>query len=96
MPLQIVTDSGRTDGIYLGGFNIAPDTVLIRSGSFGEAWESLCEHLAGRGALAPADTTDEQEALAGDNPEGCDWVDGHGWMVTADVVLRVVRPSHLD
>jgi hypothetical protein len=91
--LTVINDESGA-GAYLGGWNIAPDGILIMARSYTAAWELLCEHLADRGTLAEADYpyTDDGDL----DTDGCDWVDGHGLMVTADVVMRTVRPGTSD
>jgi hypothetical protein len=85
MPLTIVNDAPGK-GVYIGGFEIAPEGYLVLADSFQSAWDALVERMADEGSLAAAD-------LDGCGDDGVDFVDGHGPMVTLDVVLACVRPA---
>ena len=84
-------------GVYVGGWNIAPDAYLIRAQHFGEAWELLVGEMAEQGSL-PICTPEDCEGYETDDIpcEGCDFIDMHGPACTLDVVLRVVRPARGD
>lgn len=89
MTLTIVRESiGDHAGIYVGGFNIAPDGLLIVADNYGEAWESMVDHYADMGALAECDHASEDDA---DSCDGHDYGSSGGPYVTLDLVLRVVR-----
>jgi hypothetical protein len=90
--LTILNDSPRK-GVYIGGYNIAPDCLLITADSYESAWEIMCEHFAEQGSLAECEHTSEEDAESCDSH---DWVDGFGYMVTLDLVLQVVRPVWSD
>lgn len=91
--LRIITDIPE-QGIYLAGFNIAPDVALIRASSFSDAWDVWAEHLASAGSLVECEH--DEDAVAFESCDSCDWVDGFGQMVTLDLVLRVIRPGRFD
>jgi len=84
-------------GVYVGGWNIAPDAYLIRAEHFGEAWEILIDEMADRGQLAECDGP-EPECRSDAGPcEGCEFgANTGGPFVTLDVVMRVVRPGRGD
>lgn len=85
----------RQNGVYIGGWNIAPDAYLIRAAHFGEAWEVLVETMADAGQLAECDEPIDEEGNCPTDCDGCEWTDS-GRFVTLDVVLRVVRPGRGD
>lgn len=87
--LTIVRDSiAPRCGIYLGGFNIAPDCLLITAESYGEAWQAMVDHLAEQGSLAECDHESAEDDEACD---AHDYGSSGGPYVTLDLVLRVVR-----
>lgn len=92
MALKILHAGHDGRGVYLGGWNIAPDGYLIHHAtSFDDAWETLIADMAQSGFLAPCDCN-----IA----FGCDECTcedcGSGSFNTDDVVMRVVRPTHRD
>lgn len=96
MALKIVRSGGREDAVYVGGYNIAPDVLLILAQSFDEAWETMVDEFAEQGSLRECDGSDEG-CVEGDQPcEGCDFGSSGGPYVTQDLVLRVERPGRTD
>lgn len=93
MALKILHAGHDGRGVYLGGWNIAPDGYLIHHAtSFDDAWETLIADMAQSGYLSPCEHT-EAEFEAGE----CDCDDtGEGLACTSDVVMRVVRPTYRD
>ena len=89
MALKILHAGHDGRGVYLGGWNIAPDGYLIHHAtSFDDAWETLIADMAQSGFLAPCDCPTE----GGCTCEDC----GCGSFNTDDVVMRPVRPTHRD
>lgn len=90
----------RQNGVYIGGWNIAPDAYLIRAAHFGEAWEVLIDEMADRGQLAQCDGPGSEPDcnLIEDGPcEGCEFgANTGGPFVTLDVVIRTIRPAKGD
>lgn len=93
MSLKIIHAGHNGKGIYLGGFNIAPDTILIHHAtSYDDAWGELIEHLHEQGSLAECDCNETE-----DDAGSCDHDSANGVPVRADdVVMRVVRPTYKD
>lgn len=89
MALTIINDTPKR-GAYIGGFNIAPDGLLILADSFDSAWDLMVEHYADQGALA------EVEEVDIDDMDGIEHADGTGYVCTLDLVMRVVRPAPRD
>ena len=92
MALKILHAGHDGRGVYLGGWNIAPDGYLIHHAtSFEDAWETMIADMAESGYLAPCTCCLDF---------GCDECTcedcGIGSFVTDDVVMRVVRPTHRD
>jgi hypothetical protein len=89
MALTIVRESvDERAGIYVGGFTIAPNGLLIVADNYSEAWEVMVDHYADMGALA------ECEHESGEDADLCDCHDygsSGGPYVTLDLALRVVR-----
>lgn len=93
MSLQLVNAGSMGKGIFIGGWNIAPDVVLIHGAdSFDEAWEALTEHFAEQGSLAECDCSDNED----DDSCDCEWIDSHGKRCTLDVVMRVVQEGRIS
>lgn len=86
--LTLLIDTPRS-GLYLGGFSIAPDGLLIGADSFGDAWEVMVDHYAEAGALAECDCWERDEPC-----DACEFGSrAAGPYVTLDLALRVVRPG---
>ena len=52
--LKIVDDAGQAGaGIYIGGYQIAPDVLLIRADSFESAWQAMVDESFGGRDLVP-------------------------------------------
>jgi hypothetical protein len=87
MALEIIHAGSNERGIYIGGWNIAPDGYLIHhASSFDHAWETLIEHMHDNGYLAVCDCE-----------QPCDYDVANGVPVHADdVVMRIVRPMWCD
>lgn len=99
MSLKLIDAGHDGKGIYLGGFNIAPDGYLIHHAtSFDDAWEALVEQLHDENALAECDCPPPCEH---EEPCDCGWEctcdSANGVPVrTDDVVMRPVRPTWKD
>jgi hypothetical protein len=63
-------------GTYLGA-----SVIVLGADSYDSAFEAGLSYMADAGWLATAD-----EPTDPDDTEGMDWVDGHGYMVTADII----------
>lgn len=82
-------------GVYIGGWNIAPDAYLIRAAHFADAWEVLVETMADAGQLAECEVPQKPDGECAEECDGCEWTDS-GRFVTLDVVLRTIRPARGD
>lgn len=98
MALKILNAGHDGRGVYLGGWNIAPDGYLIHHAtSFEDAWETMIADMAEAGHLAPCDCASTCDCEESTNCTECSCEDcGIGSFNTDDVVMRVVRPTHRD
>lgn len=97
MSLKIIDEGYEGWGIYVGGYNIAPDVLLIRARSFDEAWEIMVDEFGEQGSIRRCAADDCPNYDQGDLPcEGCEFGSSGGPYVTLDLTLRVERPGRSD
>ena len=78
--LPYVVESSRPTVMVLGTY-LGASVIVFGAENYGDAFDAGLEYMASVGMLATAD-----EPTDPDDHEGMDYVDGHGYMVTADIV----------
>ena len=78
--LPYVVESSRPTVMVLGTY-LGASVIVFGGDSYDSAYDAGLEYMADLGMLATAD-----EPTDPDDTDGMDWVDGHGYMVTADIV----------
>lgn len=78
--IPAVVDSDSSTVLVMGTY-LGPDIAVLGADSWESAWEIGLEWLAEHGRLSEPD-----EEPSEDDTEGVDFVDGHGWRVTVDII----------